>query len=381
MNKNKNSLSFSDSNRELCVVVTVTNWNEPPRIRHEISRQLSRKYNVLYIQLHQKAGVHRSVKSVSDNIIVDKAGFGFRGMGRLFKYLPMLQAIYNKLVAKQIEIKLKKFTSNDFSTLVNFQFDFPEVNEISCLNKIIYFCNDDFVNQDVYCSEAEVRRKDKLQAKVIKNSSNVITVSYPLKDKLEKYGKEVSVILSGHSFDLNFSRDFQTSKQQTIHACYMGFLNHGIATDWLEFILQDDRIHLTIIGPIEVPSFKEVISKCKNVTHINHLTGLDLQTEMLKHDVMLMPYSSPIENMVTSVPAKLFQYLAVGKPIISSSLKNLISLPAAFVYKSNSKEDFLKNIIESVAADNEYLKASRIEYSSLHTWDARGHELFEILAK
>lgn len=264
---------------------------------------------------------------------------------------------------------------------MNFQFDFPEVNEISCLNETIYFCNDDFVNQDVYCSEAEVRRKDKLQAKVIKSSSNVITVSYPLKDKLEKYGKEVNVILSGHSFDLSFSRDFQASKQQRIHVCYMGFLNHGIATDWLEFILQDDRIHLTIIGPIEVPSFKEVISKCKNVTHINHLTGVELQHEMLKHNVMLMPYSSPVENIVTTVPAKLFQYLAVGKPIVSSSLKNLIELPSGFVYKSANREEFLANIVESNSNDSEQLKESRICYSAHHTWDARGNELFKMLAK
>jgi glycosyltransferase involved in cell wall biosynthesis len=381
MKKDKALPLFANTNKELCVVVTVTNWNEPPRIRHEISLQLARRYNVLYIQLYQTAGVVRPVKNISDNFIVDKAGFGFRGMGRLFKYLPILQTAYNKLVARQIERKLKKFTSNEFTTLVNFQYDFPEVNEIASLNKTIYFCNDDFVNQDVYCSVAEVRRKDKLQSKVVELSDEVITVSYPLKETLERYGKNVNVILSGHSFDLSISRNFEICKRQTINVCYMGFLNNGIAIDWLEFILQNEKIHLTVIGPIEVPAFKVNVSKCKNFTHIKHLTGENLQREMLKHDVMLMPYSSPIENMVTSVPAKLFQYLAVGKPIVSSSLQNLIYLPDGFVYKSKNKEEFLESIMKSVSYDNECLKESRISYSSQHTWDARGNELFKMLAK
>lgn len=381
MSKNKNLPSFSDSNRELCVIVTVTNWSEPPRIRHEISYQLAREYNVLYIQLYERAGVYRQIKKINDNIIIEKAGFGFRGMGRLFKYLPNLQSIYNKLVAKQIERKIKKYSSNKKALLFNFQFDFPEISDLTCFDKAVYFCNDDFVHQDISCSESEIKRKDKLQSTVVKKSDTVFTVSYPLKARLEKYGKEVNVVLSGHSFDLNLSRNFLLTKKNKIYVCYMGFLNKGIAIDWLEYLLQDDRMHLTIIGPIEVPVFKDVIKKYKNVTHIDHLTGVELQLEMLNHDVMVMPYSSPVENDVTTAPAKLFQYLALGKPIVSSSLRNLIELPNGFVYKSVSREEFLVKIEESYANDSSQLKEDRISYSEKHTWTARGNELFKILVK
>ena len=62
MKTNNNTYTFSNENRDLCVIVTVTNWNEPPRIRHEISHQMSRKYNVLYLQLHQNNQTERPVK-------------------------------------------------------------------------------------------------------------------------------------------------------------------------------------------------------------------------------------------------------------------------------------------------------------------------------
>ncbi|MCX9518796.1 hypothetical protein IG510_18055 [Vibrio cholerae] len=91
-----------------------------------------------------------------------------------------------------------------------------------------------------------------------------------------------------------------------------------------------------------------------------------------------MPYSSPIENAVTTVPAKLFQYLAVGKPIVSSSLENLIELPIGFVYKSKTQHEFIENIKKSVLDDNEVMKEERIQFSSKHTWYARGNELIEL---
>lgn len=373
--------SFTDESRDLCVVVTVTNWNEPPRIRHEVSFQLSRKYNVLYLQLHQNNQIERPIKKINEHLIVDRVGFGFRGIGRLFTYFPGLLRAHNRYLANQIQLKLNHYARTDYSILVNFQYDFPEVFELTKFSKKIYFCNDDFVNQNISSSEKEVQRKDKLQSSVVEVADSVITVSYPLKTKLEKYGKDAHVILSGHNFNINISRNFVSEKREKIHVCYMGFLNNGIAIDWLEFILKNKRIHLTIIGPIEVPGFKKRIEKFSNATHIPQLSGLDLQMMMLNQDIMLMPYSSPIENAVTTVPAKLFQYLAVGKPIVSSSMENLIKLPDGFVYKSNNKEAFLSNIFVALDNDNELLRYSRIQESSLHTWNAKGNELFKVLAK
>tara|TARA_R110001592_G_scaffold45986_2_gene146681 strand:- start:10482 stop:11633 length:1152 start_codon:yes stop_codon:yes gene_type:complete len=379
MKINKIEPSFTDETKTLCVVLTVSNWDEAPRMRHAVTNQLVRKFNVLYVQLFQKKGVKRRQEKINDNLIIVQAGFGFPGIGRIFKYLPILHGAYNKLIAKQIRRKIKSVTSTNSSILINFQYDFPEINAVDIFTRKIYYCNDDFVNQDVNSSKAEVARKDDLQARVVKGSTEVITVSYPLQEQFAKYGKKTHVILSGHNFDLNISRNFAVSKDEIIKVCYLGFLNSGIAIDWLKYILENNKIYLTVIGPIEVPGFREFIEQASNAKHIEFLTGNNLQFEMLKHDVLLMPYSSPVANAVTTVPAKLFQYLAVGKPIVSSSLQNLISLPDGFVYKSESKESFLKNILVSNAADNDGARNDRIEYSALHTWDARGNELFKVL--
>lgn len=160
----------------------------------------------------------------------------------------------------------------------------------------------------------------------------------------------------------------------------MGFLNQYIAVDWLEYTLKNSHnINITVIGPIAYSSLIERFRIYKNFKHISFLTGEELQEEMLKHDIMVMPYSSSTDNEVTTVPAKLFQYLAVGKPIISSEMKNLIKLPEKFVYKASKEDKFLEYIKKAYNEDNEDLKIARINYSANHTWDARGQELIQIL--
>lgn len=379
MKTNKNSINFSDTSRELCIVLTMTSWNEPPRIRHEITYQLARRYNVLFLQLYQSHRLERPSLKYSNNIIVDKVGFGFRGMFRIFKYFPFFHRLYNLYLAKSISRKINKYNLNESSLIFTFQYDFPEVLELNQFSKKVYFCNDDFVNQDLNASNFEVQRKDNLQRRVVSLAQNVITVSLPLKYKLERYGKPVDIILSGHSFDLNISRSYKLLRRDRIHVCYMGFFNYGIAIDWLEFILTSNRIHLTVVGPVEIVAYLERMKKFPNFTHISSLSGEELQLELLSHDVLLMPYSSPVENAVTTVPAKLYQYLAVGKPIVSSSLENLIKLPDGFVYKSITKEEFLSNIFTAYSNDSFYLADCRINEADKHTWYSKGNELFNLL--
>ncbi len=43
------SCGFEDDSRELAVVTSTTPWHEPPRARHQVTRQLCRFYNVLYV--------------------------------------------------------------------------------------------------------------------------------------------------------------------------------------------------------------------------------------------------------------------------------------------------------------------------------------------
>jgi len=44
-------LGFDDPSLPLAVVAAATRWEEPPRMRHDVTRQLMRWLNVLYVEL------------------------------------------------------------------------------------------------------------------------------------------------------------------------------------------------------------------------------------------------------------------------------------------------------------------------------------------
>ncbi|WP_286998382.1 MULTISPECIES: hypothetical protein [Comamonas] len=370
-----NDLFFENDDLNLYVLVTMTNWDEAPRIRHEVAKFLSVRNNVLFIQIYSQRGRFRKVQKLHPRIIIEKAGFSLPGLTRLFWVVPFFRKIYHWYLSICISRVVKKYTNKKF-LLVSFQYDFPEVFSIDDVFAGVYFCNDDFVGQGYKQSEFVKNIKYKTQGQVVRNADLVVTVSDPLQELLSKYSNDVKLIYSGHGFDLNRSLDFynkKTIKKDDINVCYLGFLNSGVAVEWLYYIATQDDINLTIVGPLS-KSVLEAFGNKKNFKHIDILVNEPLQDFLLSQDVLLMPYSSSVANNMTSTPAKLFQYISSGKPIVSSIMPNLIRLPDKFVYMAKDKYEFYSLVKKSIEENCKELALERIEFAKKHTWSARGEE-------
>lgn len=369
-------MNFDNNDLDLYVVLTMTNWNEPPRIRHEVSHLLSKANNVLFIQLHEQRKYSRSNVKVNSNLIVRKIGFSFPGLTRLFWAIPSFRKIYYLYISFLLRGVISRYKYKKI-IVVNFQYDFPEVFNIDLWDAKIFFCNDDFVNQKSNQLLITKKLKENIQIKTIAKSDLVLTVSDPLCRALAKHSNNVKIIYSGHRFDLSksLSAKYSEINLNNIKVCYLGFLNQGVAIDWFEHILSYENIELTVIGPVPSDSYLANLVKNNRFKHIDFLVDERLQLELLEHDIMLMPYSSSVENTVTSVPAKLYQYLAVGKPIVSSAMENLIELPTGFVYKSQTKEEFYQLIMRSAKENSVDLKIKRIDFSAMNTWEKRGVQM------
>ena len=372
--------SAVNNSREVVLMVTITNWDEPPRIRHEMAYQLSRFYNVVYFQIYSQRGFKRRECDVNENLKIRKIGYSFVGLTKLLYWFPIVRRLYNNYLSYRIQQKIMKYFGTDL-TLFSFQFDFPEIFETNKFKRKIYFCNDDFISQ--YSGIGKKKRKSlqDLQRRVLKNADAVFSVSAPLSEILIENGaKNMSVIESGHSFDPVLSREYIVKQKKTfINLCYLGFLSDSIEVDWFLKILKNERIILTVIGPIGSKTIKRSLEAFKNFKHIGALTGKKLQEELLENHVLLMPYRSAIDNELTTVPAKLFQYLATGKPIVSSLMPNLIKMPEKFVYPAKNYITFSNLIMQAYNEDTLELRNSRIDFAMENTWDKRGDVLYEII--
>jgi glycosyltransferase involved in cell wall biosynthesis len=362
---------FTDNKRPLAVVTTVSSWDEIPRIRHHVTKQLMRSYNVLYVQLYTP---NKSVIMEDGNLIVSRLGGYLRGVTRI----QVIHNVFNTWQARRIS-KMVAALGYDNAVLVNFQYDFPQISAMRIFRRKLFICNDDFVNMLPEDSNNVRERKRKLQEQVVRHSDCVLATSEPLVAMLRCYGVEVGLFLSGHDFSIELGNDCPRKLSDEIKVCYMGYIHNRLAIQWFHNALDDESIRMTLVGPVEDSSIIKGMVGHPRLLHTGPLIGRDLQQFMMTQDVFVMPYSSAVDNEVTTVPAKLFQYLACGRPVVSSLMPNLIQLGQGCVYQANSSEDFLRLIKLAWEEDSEELRLFRKIIASKHTWNHRGDELFRFI--
>jgi glycosyltransferase involved in cell wall biosynthesis len=363
---------FTDKTKTLIVITTQTSWNEVPRMRHHTALQLSKYYNVLFVELDSFG--NRTISSVSGSLVVLKLGGYIKGLNRI----SYLKSIFDKIQAKKINKIVSKISVTK-KIILNFKFDFHDIYKFKTWSLRYYFMNDDFINMPSNSSSIKKNRRRKQQNKTINSSSRIFLSGDALASHVEDYNKKITVIYSGHDFEIN--HNYCINNNTTPVLCFMGFIHNDLEFDWLESLAKTNNYEIRLIGPVENTSIKLRLKKFKNVKFYDPLVGAELQHFLQKADAFLMPYKNLEVNTVSSVPAKLFQYLACGKPIISNNLPNLIKLPSFFVYQASSGEDFVNMVSMALNNHNEEKYKQRILFAAENTWDKRGEKINEIIVK
>jgi glycosyltransferase involved in cell wall biosynthesis len=372
-----NSGSF-DTEKPLAVVTTMTPWNEPPRIRHQVTRQLTRLYNVVYVDLSGAAADRDELEQISADLLVYTIRKVPGVWRKLHGHLEYFRRRYQRAVAQRIESLIGRL-GYERATLVNFQFDFPQIMASKRFGAKIYLCNDDFQVGAPWWMRGMNRRAE---AAVVAAADVCLAVSLPLLDKLKKSTSRAELFLPGHEFGTGGQSAgvLRRTHNQPIRVCYMGYINVRLRIDWLAELAHDARFQLTLIGPVESKDLFADLLACESVTHLDTLVGDELQKRLQSFDVFVMPYDTRQTAVrAISAPNKLFQYLACGRPVVCSDLPSLLRFPDWFVYVAADAEQFKSAVCEAFTDDNEVRTAARLEYASQNTWDARGDLLQQII--
>lgn len=371
---------FADPGRPLAVVTTVTPWHEPPRIRHQLTRQLCRFFNVLYIELPFGGGKRRpaGTERIDDRLRIIRFRHLPRGFGRLWKNVAFVNDAYNRRLAGKIVTHLRALTDTN-ATLFNFQFNFPQIMRTDAFDAKVYVCNDEFVLR--VDDPAERARRQRQETDVIRGADLCIAVSESLRDKLGLIKPNAHLVMPGHEFAIDQKLEVTLPEaRNTISVAYMGYINHRLRFDWFEAVLRATNMTLTLIGPIEDAAAVEHFSRFENYRHVPPLTGDALRKELKQHDVLTMPYdTTQVGVQASSAPNKLFQYLACARPIAIAAMPQLIPLPDQFVYQAESAEEFLAAIRRAADEDSQALRAARLDFARRNSWDARGDQIRALL--
>lgn len=127
---------------------------------------------------------------------------------------------------------------------------------------------------------------------------------------------------------------------------------------------------------LETEDYRACI-KLSNLHFLGFKEFQELPAYFKYFDVCMLPHSN-IEAMKYAHPYKTLQYLALGKPVVSTNF------PDAYYYKdiikiARSHEEFAALVGEAVNEKSEDAVKKRINFAKENTWDKRAEEAYAIL--
>jgi teichuronic acid biosynthesis glycosyltransferase TuaH len=164
--------------------------------------------------------------------------------------------------------------------------------------------------------------------------------------------------------------------------CYTGNICHRLDYELLVAIAtrHSDKI-LLMVGPLANDNYKTSgLADLPNVVFAGRKHIEDLPAYLKYSHCCIIPF---LCNQLTKsiYPLKINEYLAAGKPVVSTAFSTDIQSFENVAHISENHADFVNNIETAISSDTEALVKQRVEFSSGNNWDARAHHFIELTAK
>lgn len=377
------SLAFSDPSLPLAVVVANTLWDEPPRMRHDVTWQLTRFCNVVFVEYSPsgKRGAAENVwRAVCERILVYTPTDRFRAEPRLRANIPWIHARANRRYANAIRNAVRSLSGVP-RLLFNFVYDFPQIMQLSEFDWSCYICVDEFprmrrrlVKPNALKAIYQGHLFQYYENRVARDAARTFVCHHPLREKLTRAGGRVDYLYHANPYG-SVSVPSLRARKDPIQVGYGGHINYRLMCEWLELIAEQGDMILHLIGRFENADLGQ-LTQHENVRLHTDLSDDDFFGQLRAMDVLVMPYNPEIpEVAVMTTNSKTFQYIAAGRPMVMSDMPNYIDLPEGVTYRAKTAPEFLSAIRKAFRDDSEDLVRLRMGIAAENTWDIRGNML------
>ena len=222
------------------------------------------------------------------------------------------------------------------------------------------------------------------QRRLIQNSKHLIVSSDKLRTKfIEMYGlKDDYITLVRNGYD---RRTFEAYEKINTNLKHPSITYIGTVDDWFDFdsineyAKKHKDIYFNIIGPMN-PAVKEI---AKNIEADNVIFHGPIEHHLVPKyiedsEIMMMPFL--INDIIEYVdPVKLYEYLYMKKPVVSSYWKELDQFDGLvyFYHEKEEFEDVINKALNTKFKENDKYK----KLINDSTWENRLEEYFKVLDK
>jgi glycosyltransferase involved in cell wall biosynthesis len=163
---------------------------------------------------------------------------------------------------------------------------------------------------------------------------------------------------------------------------YVGFIMDRTDLDLIAFVAkQRPQWRLVLAGPQYPAGYLDEsgLLDLANVEYLGPVPQKEVPAFLRSLDICLMPHRDN-EYSRSMGPLKLYQYLASGRPIVSTNVAGLERV-REHILVANNREEFIEHIETTLQFDTADRSAERIEVAKKNTWPVRVREMFEIVQK
>ena len=225
------------------------------------------------------------------------------------------------------------------------------------------------------------KERKKEEDVLLQNSDLVITSASKLFQKVQQTNKNTMFVPNAGDFDLfskSTSDELLKDFQKPIIG-YFGAIAEWFDTDLIGFIVKNrPKLTFVFIGDTYGSNLKK-IRNLKNVYFLGERPYMELPEYLHCFDACLIPFKlTPL--IQSSHPIKIYEYLAAGKPVITTQIPDLLPMND-LCYIAKDKIGFLEKLDEALKENDKKLIENRIEFASKNTWQDRFQVIYNQLEK
>jgi len=245
---------------------------------------------------------------------------------------------------------------------------------------VVYDCADEHAAFTGFINRETV---EELEGRLLKRAETVFATATELYNRKKPFADDIHLVPNGadvEHFKQALAEDFPVAEElRGLPKPIIGF--YGGISDWidLESVEAVARKHpqwsVVMVGPVDTD-----VSHLKKYSNLHFLGKKDygrLPTYLKGFDVCLVPFK--INDLTVNVnPVKLYEYLAAGKPVVSSPLPEVVQF-SEVVRIGAAPEEFVAGVEAALADTGAEAIARRVAVAEENSWMARCTAMVEAI--
>ncbi|MCL2110079.1 glycosyltransferase [Microgenomates group bacterium] len=206
----------------------------------------------------------------------------------------------------------------------------------------------------------KAKKLDQLEERMALKANKVVVSAHFLRAWMREKGVEpnkIFTITNGVNYENFASLNFKKNEGKIIGYC-------GAIEEWMDgkiiasLAQKYPHQEIRLIGKNNNPLISKLAKRYANIKLRGEISFMRVPEEINKFDVCLIPFEMNKLTEATS-PVKFFEYLALGKPVVSTNLRELQTYQKV-CYLAKSRDDFISQV-DKALNEEKYDKIDQLQ--------------------